>query len=108
MQATIASHGCIADLVAMLTVHESPSAQEAAAEAILQLATHDANRWQVAHNAGLPALVGLLEVDQAATPAVLALAQMAENKTYHEAIVDVRPQLICQHQHCSVYDIGSS
>lgn len=88
-QATIASHGCIHDLVAMLTVHEAPTAQAAAAEAVLQLATHDPNRWQVAHNAGLPALVELLTVETAATPAVLAIAQMAENKTYHEAIADV-------------------
>ena len=78
----------------MLTLHESPTAQAAAAEAILQLASHDPNRWQVAHNAGLPALVGLLGVEGAATPAVLAIAQMAENKTYHEAIADVCVALV--------------
>lgn len=81
--------GCISDLITILAVREAPTAQAYAAEALHQLAMHDPNRWQIAHNGGLPALTKLLTSESAATPAVLTLFQMAENKTYHEAIADV-------------------
>ncbi len=77
------------DLIAMLHIHEAPRAQAQAAEALHQLVMHDANRWQLAQYGGLTELVKLLTSDAAATPAVLTLFQMAENKTYHPAIADV-------------------